>query len=110
MKTKKNNNSNMMTLDQMKDRDLGKVGTPERNAYEFDLRVALLGSMIKKVRKERNLTQEQLGALLGVQKSQISKLERNTKNITVGTILSVFHALQANIRFSVELNESFEVA
>ena len=27
----------MMTLDQMKDRDIGKVGSPERDRYEFDV-------------------------------------------------------------------------
>lgn len=37
--------------------------------------------MIKAVVKERNLTQEQFGELIGVQQSQISKLERNTKNV-----------------------------
>ncbi|GAB4509056.1 helix-turn-helix domain-containing protein [Allomuricauda sp.] len=101
----------MMTLDQLKDQDIGKVGTPERDKYEFDLRMELLGQMIKSVRQERNLTQEQLGELIGVQKSQISKLERNTKNVTIETILKVFGALKANVRFSVEMNESeFNVA
>ena len=107
----KNKKMKMMTLDQMKDNDLGKVGTPERDKYEFELRMEVLGDMIKSVRKERNLTQEQLGELIGVQKSQISKLERNTKNVTIETILKVFQALKANVRFSVEINESeFKVA
>lgn len=101
----------MMTLDQLKDRDLGKIGTPDRDKYEFDLRMELLGEMIKSVRKERNLTQEQLGKLIGVQKSQISKLERNTKNVTIETILKVFRALKTNVKFIVEMNESeFKVA
>lgn len=101
----------MMTLDQMKDKDLGEIGTPGRDKYEFDLRMEVLGEMIKSVRKERNLTQEQLGKLIGVQKSQISKLERNTKNVTVETILKVFKALKANVKFIVEMNESeFRVA
>ena len=107
----KNKKMKMMTLDQMKDRHIGKVGTPERDKYEFDLRMEVLGGMIKSVRKKRNLTQEQLGELIGVQKSQISKLERNTKNVTIETILKVFRALKANVRFSVEINESeFKVA
>ncbi|MDC1324824.1 helix-turn-helix domain-containing protein [Flavobacteriaceae bacterium] len=96
----------MMTLDQMKDKDIGSIGTPERDTYEFELRMEVLGGIIKSVRKERNLTQEQLGKLIGVQKSQISKLERNTKNVTIETILKVFKALKTNIRFSVEMNES----
>ncbi|PHS02541.1 MAG: transcriptional regulator [Leeuwenhoekiella sp.] len=107
----KNRKMRMMTLDQMKDQDLGKVGTPERDTYEFDLRMEILGDTIKSVRKERNLTQEELGKLIGVQKSQISKLERNTKNVTVETILKVFQALEANVRFRVEMNDvEFEVA
>jgi len=107
----KNKKMKMMTLDQMKDQDIGKVGTPERDKYEFDLRMEVLGDMIKSVRKERNLTQEQLRELIGVQKSQISKLERNTKNVTIETILKVFRALKANVKFSVEMNESeFKVA
>ena len=96
----------MMTLDQLKDKDIGIVGTPERDIYEFDLRMELLGEMIKAVRKERNLTQEQLGELVGVKKSQISKLERHIKNVTIETILKVFKALQANVKFIVEINQS----
>lgn len=110
METKKKK-MKMMPLDQMKDKDIGKIGTPERDRYEFDLRMEVLGDMIKSVRKERKLTQEQLGELIGVQKSQISKLERNTKNVTIETILKVFRALKANVKFSVEMNESeFKVA
>jgi DNA-binding XRE family transcriptional regulator len=110
METKKNK-MKMMTLDEMKNKDIGVIGTPERDKYEFDLRMELLGEMIKSVRKERKLTQEQLGELIGVQKSQISKLERSTKNVTIETILKVFNALKANVKFSVEMNESeFKVA
>jgi DNA-binding XRE family transcriptional regulator len=96
----------MMTLDQLKDRDIGEIGTPERDQYEFELKMEVLGDMIKSVRKERHLTQEQLGQLIGVQKSQISKLERNTKNVTIETILKVFNALKAKVKFSVQLDQS----
>ena len=96
----------MMTLDELKDRDIGKIGSPERDKYEFELKMEALGEMIKSVRKERHLTQEQLGMLIGVQKSQISKLERNTKNVTIETILKVFRALKANVKFSVQLDQS----
>lgn len=107
----KNKGMKMMTLDQMKDKDIGEIGTAERDKYEFDLRMEVLGDMIKFVRKERNLTQEQLGELIGVQKSQISKLEKNTKNVTIETILKVFKALKANVKFSIEMNDfDFNVA
>jgi len=50
----------------------------------------VLGKMIKSVRKKRKLTQEQHGEMIGVQKFQISKLERNTKNVTIKTIFESF--------------------
>jgi DNA-binding XRE family transcriptional regulator len=101
----------MMTLDELKDNHIGKVGTPERDEYELELKVEILGEMIKSVRKEKHLTQEQLGALVGVNKSQISKLERNTKNVTLETILKVFRALKTNIKFSLErLDDNLEIA
>jgi HTH-type transcriptional regulator / antitoxin HipB len=49
--------------------------------------------MIRKARQERNLTQEQLGKLIGVQKAQISKLESSANSATIGSILKVFKAL-----------------
>ena len=96
-----NKKMKMMSLDQLKDKHLGEVGTIERDKYEFDLKIEILGDMIKSVRKERHLTQEQLGDLIGVQKSQISKLERNTRNVTIETILKVFKALKANVKFTL---------
>jgi len=106
-----NKKMKMMSLDQLKDKHLGEVGTIEREKYEIEFKIEILGDMIKSVRKERHLTQEQLGELIGVQKSQISKLERNTRNVTIETILKVFKALKANVKFSIEMNEGeFKVA
>jgi HTH-type transcriptional regulator/antitoxin HipB len=95
----------MMTLDQMKDKHFGKVGTPKRDQFEFELRLDLIGDMIKKARKERDLTQEELGKLVGVQKAQISKLEKGSMNVTIATILKVFDALKATVKFQVELSD-----
>jgi len=94
-----------MTLDELKDKHLGELGTPKREKYEFELQLDLVGEMIKKARKERNLTQEQLGNLIGVQKAQISKLENGSANITLSTMIRVFDALKAKIKFQIELGE-----
>ena len=56
------------TLDQAEDLLIGKKGTEERNEYEFELKLELIGDMIKTARKKRKLTQEQLGELVGVKK------------------------------------------
>ncbi|MFN9950009.1 MAG: helix-turn-helix domain-containing protein, partial [Bacteroidota bacterium] len=62
------------SLAEMKDKYIGKVGTQERENFEYELRMDVLGKMIKAARQERKLTQEELGRLIGVQKAQISKL------------------------------------
>ena len=95
------------TLAEMKDKHLGKTGTKERDAYEYELRMEILGRMIKAARQERNLTQEELGRLVGVQKAQISKLESSANSATIDTILKVFKALQADISFQVKLDDQF---
>ena len=91
------------TFDEVKDKYLGKRGTSKREKYETELRLDLIGYAIKQARKERNLTQEQLGKLVGVQKAQISKIENNLTDARFETILKVFKALNAKISFNVEL-------
>ena len=91
------------TLNHIKDEMIGKRGTAARDSYEFELNLELLGEMIRVTRRQRNLTQEQLGRLVGVQKAQISKLEKNANNVTVETILKVFNALKAKVNFKIEL-------
>lgn len=91
------------SLAEMKDKYIGKTGTTERDEYEYELRMDILGRMIKAARQERNLTQEQLGHLIGVQKAQISKLESSANSATIDTILKVFKALKADIHFNVTI-------
>ena len=99
------------SLSEAEDKLIGIKGTPERDKYEFELKLELIGDMIQAARKERNLTQEQLGQLVGVKKAQISRLENNTTNVTIETILKVFNALEAKVNFKVEmLNSKVRIA
>lgn len=95
------------SLAEMKDKYIGKVGNAERDEYEYELRMDVLGKMIKSARQERKLTQEQLGKLVGVRKAQISKLERSANSATIDTIIKVFGALKAEINFNVKLEDNF---
>ena len=99
--------SKIYTLAEMKDKYIGKVGTQEREEYEYELRMDVLGKMIKTARQERNLTQEELGRLVGVQKAQISKLENSANSATKDTVIRVFRALKAEINFNVKLEDNF---
>ena len=68
------------TLDELTDEAIGKIGTPKRDKFEQDLKEELqayhIGEAIKQARMAKNLTQEELGEKMGVQRSQVSRLEK----------------------------------
>ncbi len=88
---------NFTPADDMKDELWGPIGTPERDAMEAqlkeDIQAYFVGEAIKAERLKQNLTQEELGAKVGVKKSQISKLESGKCIITLPTMSKVFKAL-----------------
>ena len=91
------------TLDQVQDKLIGKIGTPNRDNFEYELQMDLIGKAIKQTRQQRKLTQEELGKLIGVQKAQISRLESDASNATIDTLIRVFTALKAKVKLNVEL-------
>jgi HTH-type transcriptional regulator/antitoxin HipB len=98
-----NKKSKTTSLDVLIDKHIGTIGTEKRDAFEYELQLDIIGDTIRSVRKERNLTQEQLGALVGVKKAQISKLENSLTDARFETILKVFKALNAKVNFNIEL-------
>lgn len=93
------------SLTEMKDQYIGQLGSADREEYEYELRMDVLGKMIKSARQERQLTQEELGKLVGVQKAQISKLESSANSASIDTVLKVFKALKAEINFNVRIED-----
>ena len=64
------------TEEEALDKVIGEKGTPVRNKYEDDINNFLIGEAIKQTREARNLTQEQLGELMGV----------NSANLDLGSL------------------------
>ncbi|WP_418894632.1 helix-turn-helix domain-containing protein [Limibacterium fermenti] len=94
------------TLDEVQDRLIGEKGTPDRDLFEYELQMDLIGKAIKQVRVASKLTQEELGELIGVQKAQISRLENNAGNVTMNTLIKVFTALKAKVKLQIELPDA----
>lgn len=88
------------TLEEIKDKHIGKVGTPMRDIYESDLQTFLVGEAIKKARQSRHMTQEVLAQRIGVQRAQVSKIESG-KNLTLSTVARAFHAMGMRVSLSV---------
>lgn len=93
------------TLSELEDKYYGILGTPVREQYEFELSMDILGERLKQIRKEQRLTQEQLGKMIGVQKAQISKFESGNNSATISTVIKVFQAMKAKIKFKIEIDE-----
>lgn len=85
---------------EMLDKHIGKLGTTERDKFEDDFNTFLIGEAIKEARQKKKLTQEQLGMMVGVKKSQISKIESG-RNLTLSTIAKVLHAMGLQAHLSI---------
>ena len=90
-------NMKITTLEELNEQVFGKKGTPKRDEFEKEIELVRIGETIKEARKSKSLSQEQLGALIGVQKSRISKIE-NGKGISFDTFLRLFRAMKIPVK------------
>lgn len=86
----------LYSLEEVTDELIGVKGTPARDGFDRKVEDALhayrIGEAIKNARLKQNLTQEELGERIGVQKAQISRMERGY-SISIPTMSRVFKAL-----------------
>ena len=64
--------------------------------------VSILGKHLQQLRKERDLTLEQLAQKSGVSRSMLSQIERGQANPTFGTLWNLSHALGLEMSELVE--------
>jgi DNA-binding XRE family transcriptional regulator len=99
---KKNDSTQLTSLDSLKDKWIGRKGTKKRDKFEQELNLEILAETIKAARLNQQLSQEALGKLVGVQKSQISKIENNFTDARLSTLLKIFDALNVKVNFTAE--------
>lgn len=88
------------TEEEVLNKHIGVEGTPERDKFDEKIQSFLIGEAIKQARESKNLTQEELGKLLGVQRAQISRIESG-KNLTFATVARVFRAMGISARLEI---------
>lgn len=88
------------TQEEMLNITLGQKGTSARDEYETKVEDYLVGLAIRQARESHNLTQEQLGERIGVQKARISSIERGA-NLRLSTIRRIFRALGEEVRLDI---------
>lgn len=101
---KKNPNPNLTTFDAFLDQEYGKRGTPKREAYEAGFEEFKLGVLLQQARLAQGLTQEELGAKVGKNKSYISKIENNIKETRLSTLK---HIVEVGLGGTVNISITF---
>ena len=90
-----------VAFNDLEDELFGAPGTTDRVEYDTASVLAMIPSTIKAYRLQHNLTQAELGERVGVQKTQISKLERNASNVTLDTLRKVFAEMQTVVKIQL---------
>lgn len=94
---------NIQTLDQLKDKYYGELGTPERDRLENELEALRIGFKIRSAREQLNMTQEQLAARIEKKRTYISKVENDGENITLRTLYDIVErGLGGKLRITFE--------
>ena len=95
----------LYTLDELMDRDIGPIGTPKRDAFERKLADELhayhVGEAIKQAREAQSLTQAELGERMGVQRSQVCRIESG-KSITLASMMRAFRAMGVQVSLDMK--------
>lgn len=95
---------NTTSLDQIKDKYYGNIGTPERERLERELETLRVGIKIRMAREKQKLTQAELADRIDKKRSFISKVENDGSNITLKTLYDIVErGLGGKLKIEVEI-------
>lgn len=100
----KTNKSDIITLDQFKDKHFGKRGSDKREKLESGYEHFKIGALLQEARLEKGLTQEELAEKVGTSKSYISKIENDVKEVRISTLQKIVEVgLGGRVQLLIEL-------
>jgi DNA-binding XRE family transcriptional regulator len=95
---------NLTSLADFVDKEYGIKGTVRREKFEAEYEAFKLGVLIQQARQEKGLTQEEVATLAGTNKSYISKLEKDLKDIRFSTLQRIIKdGLGGHLELSIKL-------
>jgi HTH-type transcriptional regulator / antitoxin HipB len=68
------------------DKEYGKRGSKRREKYEEEFETFKIGVLLQNLRRQNNLTQEQLAEKCGTTKNYISRIENDASDIRLSTL------------------------
>jgi DNA-binding XRE family transcriptional regulator len=95
---------NLTSLNEFIDKEVGVKGTKKRDKFENEYEAFKLGVLIQQARQKKGLTQEQVAELSGTNKSYISKLEKDLKDVRFSTLQRIIKdGLGGHLQISIKL-------
>jgi HTH-type transcriptional regulator/antitoxin HipB len=95
---------NLTSLSDFIDEKVGPKGSKKRDKYDKGFEAFKLGVLIQQARQEKGLTQEQLAELAGTNKSYISKLEKDLKDVRFSTLQRIIKdGLGGQLQISIKV-------
>lgn len=95
-------------MDELLDFEYGKKGSKTREkwerGYQFDLAAERIGEALKMVRKNLNLTQDELSKVVNVSPTVISKMENDMFNLTLQNVASYLTAMNCELTLRITVN------
>lgn len=97
-------NNNITTLDQILDKKYGKKGQPKRENWEQEFESFRLGILLEEARTKLGMTQEELAQKCGTNKSYISRIENNSSDIRLSTLMKIIQqGLGGHLKLTLEI-------
>ncbi|MBI4645338.1 MAG: helix-turn-helix transcriptional regulator [Bacteroidia bacterium] len=101
---KKTTNKNITTLDEILDNKYGKRGVPKREEWEQEFEAFRLGVLLEEARIKLGMTQEALAEKCGTNKSYISRIENNSSDIRLSTLMRIIQqGLGGHLKLTLQL-------
>jgi HTH-type transcriptional regulator/antitoxin HipB len=94
---------NLTSLKDFLDKEVGVKGSKKREKFDTGYESFKLGVLIQQARQEKGMTQEQVAALSGTNKSYISKLEKDLKDVRFSTLQRIIsEGLGGHLEISIK--------
>lgn len=84
-------NTNLTSLDSILDKKYGKRGIKRREEWEQEFEAFKIGVLIEEARTKLGLTQDELAAKCGTNKSYISRVENNAADLRLSTLMKIIN-------------------
>ncbi|WP_295664293.1 helix-turn-helix transcriptional regulator [uncultured Mucilaginibacter sp.] len=99
-----NKSKDITSLDEILDGKYGKRGVAKREKWEQEFETFHLGVLLEEARLKLGMTQEELAEKCGTNKSYISRIENNSSDIRLSTLMKIIQqGLGGHLKLTLEL-------